>query len=64
MRITTGVAVTAVVLATGLAAMSRNGTGQIQQKFMRMRVGAQGVTLGAVFLSLYAHQRAKELGLV
>ena len=55
---------TAADLASGLAAMSRNGTRFIQQKFMRLRVAAQAVTLGAVFLSLYAHERAKELGVV
>ena len=56
-----GVVLTALILTSGLFSLKNNNKAQ-QQVFMRMRVGAQGVTLLAMMASLATQERQKALG--
>ena len=60
--ISTGVGVTAIILVSGLFSLQANNKPQ-QQMFMRMRVGAQGITVLAMMASLAVQERQKSLGL-
>ena len=53
--------VTTVILISGLFSMQANNKGQ-QQMFMRLRVGAQAVTVLAMMASLAVQERQKALG--
>ncbi len=57
-----GVAITAVILTSGLFALKNNNKAQ-QQVFMRLRVGAQAITVLAMMASLGVQERQKALGL-
>ncbi len=57
-----GVGVTAVILVSGLFSLQANNKPQ-QQMFMRMRVGAQAITVLAMMASLAVQERQKSLGL-
>jgi hypothetical protein len=59
---TAGVAITAVILTSGLFALKNNNKAQ-QQVFMRLRVGAQAITVLAMMASLGVQERQKALGL-
>ena len=48
---------------SGLFALKNNNKAQ-QQLFMRLRVGAQGVTVIAMMASLMVQERQKALGLI
>ena len=56
-----GVALTAIILTSGLFSLKSNNKAQ-QQAFMRMRVGAQGATVLAMMASLAVQERQKSLG--
>jgi hypothetical protein len=58
-----GVCATAVILLSGLFALKNNNKAQ-QQMFMRLRVGAQGITVMAMMASLAVQERQKALGLI
>jgi hypothetical protein len=60
--ISPGVGVTAIILVSGLFSLQANNKPQ-QQMFMRMRVGAQGITVLAMMASLAVQERQKSLGL-
>jgi hypothetical protein len=58
-----GVCATAVILLSGLFALKNNNKAQ-QQMFMRLRVGAQGITVMAMMASLAVQERQRALGLI
>ncbi len=53
---------TAIILTSGLFALKNNNKVQ-QQVFMRLRVGAQAITILAMMASLGVQERQKALGL-
>jgi hypothetical protein len=58
-----GVCTTAIILLSGLFALKNNNKAQ-QQMFMRLRVGAQGITVMAMMASLAVQERQRALGLI
>ncbi len=58
-----GVFATGVILLSGLGAFNNNTSKARQQTFMRMRLGAQGITIALMMGSLFVQERAKSLGL-
>mmetsp|Transcript_3862 Transcript_3862/g.8529 ORF Transcript_3862/g.8529 Transcript_3862/m.8529 type:complete len:126 (-) Transcript_3862:73-450(-) len=57
-----GVVITAIILTSGLFSLKNNNKAQ-QQVFMRLRVGAQGITVLAMLASLVVQERQKSLGI-
>ncbi len=57
-----GVVITAGILTAGLFALKNNNQMQ-QQALMRLRVGAQAMTVLAVVASLGVQERQKSLGM-
>ncbi len=57
-----GVVMTAIILTSGLFSLKNNNKTQ-QQVFMRLRVGAQAVTVLAMMASLVVQERQKSLGI-
>ncbi len=53
---------TAIILTSGLFSLKNNNKAQ-QQVFMRLRVGAQGLTVLAMMASLVVQERQKSLGI-
>ena len=53
---------TAIILTSGLFSLQSNNKAQ-QQTFMRLRVGAQGLTVLAMMASLAVQERQKALGI-
>jgi hypothetical protein len=53
---------TAIILTSGLFSLKNNNKAQ-QQVFMRLRVGAQAVTVLAMMASLVVQERQKSLGI-
>ncbi len=53
---------TGVILLSGLGAFNSNNRKGLQQTFMRLRIGAQGVTVALMMASLAVQERAKYLG--
>mmetsp|Transcript_16236 Transcript_16236/g.32557 ORF Transcript_16236/g.32557 Transcript_16236/m.32557 type:complete len:118 (-) Transcript_16236:41-394(-) len=58
-----GVFATGVILLSGLGAFNNNTSKARQQTFMRLRIGAQGVTVALMMGSLMVQERAKALGI-
>ena len=56
-----GVLLTAIILTSGLFSLKDNNKAR-QQLFMRLRVGAQGLTVLAMMASLFVQERQRALG--